>query len=309
MPLTTNAVLFARASLALIFLWFGVMNFTAVGAANMQAWIGGHAALSGLVGQAGSAATAIGIYQIVMAALIGAPIPSGSFRRIGFIMLGAYCAIALSVLITNPVWMRPPTAEMVERVGAGLFRPDGFPSLGSGQGIIKYIAVLGLAYWGASFDTSRLFSQREGAAREWGRHIMWGGVFLVLLWIGIMKFTTPEAAGIEPLIGSHIAFSWMQGLMGPLHVSYVIGIVELITAAALLGYWFNDRLYMIGLFASAVTFLLTLSFLVSFAPAWTGDMGGFPWLSVPGGHFLLKDLALLAACVALYAERREAGYR
>jgi uncharacterized membrane protein YkgB len=310
-PLITNAALIVRAALALIFLWFGAMNFTAVGEATAASWISGHALLSGLASQAGAAATAIGFYQIVMAVLIGAPIPSGSFRRIGFLMLGAYSGVALTVIFTNPVWLD----------AAG-----GFPAIGSGQGIIKYLTILGLAFWGASFDTSRLFSQREGVAREWGRHLMLAGLVLVLGWIGAMKFTAAEAAGIDALIRTSPFFAWMPGVLDfqasgglPLvgwfaetsamqMTSYLIGIIELVTAAALLGYWFNPRAYYFGLIMSAVTFVFTLSFLASFSGAWASDLGGFPALS-RSGHFLLKDLALLVACFALYAERRDGGYR
>jgi uncharacterized membrane protein YkgB len=310
-PLITNAVLIVRAVLALVFLWFGAMNFTPVGEATVAGWISGHAFLSGLTAQASAAAMAIGFYQILMAVLIGAPIPSGSFRRIGFLMLGGYAGLALTLMLTNPVWLD----------AAG-----GFPAIGSGQGIIKYVSILGLAFWGASFDNSRLFSQRESVARSWGRHLMWGGLVLVLAWIGAMKFTLAEAQGIDPLIQTSPFFSWMPVAFdfqarGGLPIlgwfaetsaiqvtSYVIGLIELATVAALAGYWFNNRLYYVGLALSAVTFVLTLSFLITFSGAWAPDLGGFPALA-RSGHFLLKDLALLAACIALYAERRDVSYR
>lgn len=293
----TNAVLFARASLALIFIWFGAMNFTAVGEANMAGWLGGHVFLGGLQDQAASAARAIGIYQLVMAALIGAPLPSGSFRRIGFIMLGAYCLIAMTVMFTNPVWI--PAAEG---------RAGGFPLIGSGQGIIKYLGLLGLAMWAASFDSSRMFSHRYSQTRELSVLVMWFGLALVLVWIGGMKFTLVEAEGIDPLIRSHFAFAWMTSFLDVQGVSYVIGVIELLTVAALCGYWFNPRLFMVGLGLSAITFVLTLTFLVSFAPSWSTDLGGFPALSRTG-HFLLKDLGLLAVCFALAAETRERSRR
>ena len=286
---TTNAVLFARASLALIFLWFGVMNFTAVGEATVSGWIGGHAFLGGLTDQASNAARAIGIYQIVTAALIGAPLPSGSFRRIGFAMLGIYAVMALTLMFTNPVWMD----------AAG-----GFPAIGAGQGIIKYVAILGVAIWAASFDSARMFSQRYSETRKIAQPVMWFGLILVLAWIGGMKFTLPEAEGIDPLIRSHLAFSWMPGLLDLQMTSNVIGVIELLTVVALLGFWFNRQLFLLGLAMSALTFILTLTFLITFPPSWNADLGGFPALARTG-HFLLKDLGLLAACYALAAESLE----
>jgi uncharacterized membrane protein YkgB len=209
-----NALLFARLSLAVMFLWFGVMNFTAVGTQITGSWIGGHAFLSGLAEQAGSAAKTLGVYQIIAAVLVGAPIPSGSFRRIGFAMTGLYAFIALTVLLTNPVW--------IEAAG-------GFPAIGSGQGILKYIAILGLSLWGGSFENSRMFAQRHTDMRMWSQPVMWLGLILVLGWIGGMKFTAVEAAGIEPLVQTSPFFSWLLGLMPLQTVSNLIGMIELIT--------------------------------------------------------------------------------
>ena len=293
MPSTTNALLFARASLAIIFAWFGAMNFTPVGEAIVGDWIAGHAFLSGLETQAGSAAKALGIYQIVMAVLIGAPLPLGSFRRIGFAMLGLFSGLALTALLTNPVWLE---AE------------GGFPAIGSGQGVLKYVAILGLAMWAGSFDNSRIFSNRTSQMRSISLPVMLAGLVIVLGWIGLMKFTAAEAAGIAPLIGSSPLFSWLQAFIPEQAYSALIGVIELLTALALLGYWFNPRLFRIGLAMAAITFVLTLSFLITFPGAWDVELGGFPALS-RSGHFLLKDLALLAVCFAFITETRVRRYR
>ncbi len=289
---TTNAVLLARGSLALIFIWFGVMNFTDVGVQIMTGWISGHPALSPLEAQALSAARTVGVYQIIMGALIGAPLPTGSFRRIGFIMLGVHAVLALSVLLTNPVW--------IESAG-------GFPAIGAGQGMLKYLGILGLAMWAGSFDQSRMFSSRQSEMRQWAKPVMLAGLILVLGWIGAMKFTAVEARGIEPLIETSPLFAWSVSLIDIQTVSYIIGVIELLTVLALTGYWFNRRLYALGLMAAALTMLLTLSFMLTFPSTWSAELGGFPALS-RSGHFLIKDLALLGVCLALGAEFREYRY-
>lgn len=286
-----NALLFGRLSLAVMFLWFGVMNFTAVGSGITGSWIGGHAFLSGLVDQAGSAAKTLGVYQIIAAVLIAAPIPSGSFRRIGFAMTGLYAFIALTVLLTNPVWI----------AAAG-----GFPAIGSGQGILKYVAILGLSLWGGSFENSRMFAQRHTDMRMWSQPVMWLGLVLVLGWIGAMKFTAVEAAGIEPLVETSPFFAWLLGLMPLQTVSNLIGMIELITVIALVGYWFSNTLFRIGLGLAMLTFVLTLSFLFTFPASWSAELGGFPALG-RAGHFLLKDLPLLAVCLALLSETGREG--
>lgn len=293
MPSTTNALLFARASLAIIFFWFGAMGFTPVGEAIIGDWISEHAFLAGMSDQASSAAKALGIYQIVMAVLIGAPLPLGSFRRIGFVMLGIFAALALTALATNPVWLD----------AAG-----GFPAIGSGQGILKYIAILGLSLWAGSFDNSRIFSNRTSHARSISLPVMWAGLVLVLGWVGLMKFTAAEAAGIAPLIATSPIFAWMQAFMPEQAVSAIIGVIEILTALALLSYWFNPRLFRIGLVMSIITFAITLSFLFTYPEAWDATLGGFPALS-RSGHFLLKDLALMAVCFAFITETRVRRYR
>ena len=288
----TNAVLFARASLALIFLWMGAMSFTAQGDLVMMNWISGHAFLSGLLPQAASAAKAIGVYLVITASLIGAPLPSGSFRRIGFVMLGVFACLALTGFLTNPVW--------AEEAG-------GFPAIGSGQGLLKYVGILGLAMWAGSFDRSRMFSSRHSDLRRWARPVMAGGLIIVLLWIGAMKFTAVEARGIEPLIQTSPLFAWTLNFVDIQIVSYVIGVIEILTVLGLVASGYNRRFYALGLMAASVTFIITLSFLFSFPGSWNSDLGGFPALS-PSGLFLIKDLALLAICWALAAEFREYRY-
>lgn len=279
--------------MAVMFAWFGAMNFTPVGTEIAQAWLSDHAFLSGIADQSASMARALGIYQIVAAALIAAPLPGAGLRRIGFGMFGLYSAVALTLLLTNPVWLE---AE------------GGFPAIGAGQGILKYLAMAGLALWAGSFENSRMFSNRYSEMRQWSQPVMWAGLFLVLFWIGGMKFTASEAAGIEPLINTHPAFSWMAPLIGLQNASYVIGVIELVTALALTGFWFHRGAYRAGLFLSGITFVLTLSFLVTFAGSWAEALGGFPALS-RSGHFLLKDLPLLAVVLALLAETGPDGTR
>ena len=288
-----SALVFARFAMAVMFAWFGAMNFTPVGPEIAQSWLSEHAFLSGIADQSASMARALGIYQIVAAALIAAPLPGAGLRRIGFGMFGLYAAVALTLILTNPVW--------IEAEG-------GFPAIGSGQGILKYLAMVGLALWAGSFENSRMFSSRYSDMRLWSQPVMWAGLFLVLLWIGGMKFTASEAAGIEPLITTHLAFSWMTPLIGLQNASYAIGVIELLTALALTGFWFHRGAYRAGLFLSAVTFVLTLSFLITFAGSWADSLGGFPALS-RSGHFLLKDLPLLAVVLALWAETGPDGTR
>jgi uncharacterized membrane protein YkgB len=57
---------------------------------------------------------------------------------------------------------------------------------------------------------------------------------IIFLWFGGMKFTAYEAAGIAPIIEHSPIMSWLQALFGVRGTSYVIGVIELSIAAALI---------------------------------------------------------------------------
>ena len=57
---------------------------------------------------------------------------------------------------------------------------------------------------------------------------------IIFLWFGGMKFTAYEAAGIAPFIEHSPILSWLLALFGVQGASYVIGVMELSTATALI---------------------------------------------------------------------------
>jgi len=62
---------------------------------------------------------------------------------------------------------------------------------------------------------------------------------IVFLWFGGMKFTGYEANGIAPFIANSPIMSWLHVLFGMQGASYVIGVLELATAIALIAGAFN----------------------------------------------------------------------
>ena len=257
---------FARYSLALMLVWFGAMNFTSVGAGIVEGWLSGHMMFSRFGPGAGSIAMATGVVQI----LIGLSLVYGKepFGRIGATAAAVLSFYALTLLLLANVW--------IDSMG-------GFPVIGAGQGIIKYVAILGVAVF---------LSTTDEKIRQRGLTIILFGLILVLVWIGGMKFTAVEAAGIKPLLETSPFFFWLLAAFGEQGASYFIGVVEIITAGALLGWFFHRTVFLFGAAMCAVTFFGTLSFMVSL-PGWEDTLGGFPALS-RSGHFLLKDLVLLA---------------
>ena len=122
---------------------------------------------------------------------------------------------------------------------------------------------------------------------------------IIFLWFGGMKFTAYEAAGIAPFIEHSPIMSWLHALFGVQGASYVIGAMELSTAAALILGAFQPIFSALGAAMSAATYLITLTFFLSTPGVAEATAGGFPAISAAPGQFLLKDLVLLAASLSL----------
>lgn len=122
---------------------------------------------------------------------------------------------------------------------------------------------------------------------------------VVFLWFGGMKFTAYEANGIAPFIAHSPFMSWLHTLFGIRGASYVIGVIELSTAAALTIGAIKPFFSALGAAMSSMTYLMTLTFFLSTPGVAEPTAGGFPAISAAPGQFLLKDLVLLAASLCL----------
>ena len=130
---------------------------------------------------------------------------------------------------------------------------------------------------------------------------------IIFLWFGGMKFTAYEANAISPFITHSPIMGWLHTLFDVQGTSYVIGVLELATAAALILGAFLAIFSVLGAAMSAVTYLITLTFFFTTPGVAEMSSGGFPAIAAMPGQFLLKDLVLLAASVVLLqASRRKA---
>ena len=129
-----------------------------------------------------------------------------------------------------------------------------------------------------------------------GRHSVRYGLVLVLLWIGGMKFTAYEAAGIQPLVAHSPLMSWVYAIFSERAFSALLGVVEVVIAAMIALRSVSAKVSAIGSGLAAVMFLTTLTFLFS-TPGWEPSLGGFPALSTVPGQFIIKDIVLLAAAL------------
>jgi reactive chlorine resistance protein C len=126
-----------------------------------------------------------------------------------------------------------------------------------------------------------------------GRYLVRYGLVVVIAWIGALKYTTYEAAAIQPLIAHSPVFSWVYGVVSVRAFAAVLGTLE-ITAALLIAVRpLAPRVSAAGSAMAVLLFASTLSFL--FTTPGVTVASGFPVLSVLPGQFLLKDLVLLGA--------------
>jgi uncharacterized membrane protein YkgB len=126
------------------------------------------------------------------------------------------------------------------------------------------------------------------------------GLILCLLFIGLAKFTPKEAQGIQPLIAHSPVMAWMYSVWGPQGVSNVIGTIELLLAVLLgVGFW-SARASLLAGAACAITFVLTVSFMLS-TPGAISFAHGLPALGGTG-QFLIKDVVLLGASLSIVGQ-------
>lgn len=118
------------------------------------------------------------------------------------------------------------------------------------------------------------------------------GLVIVIAWIGVLKFTSFEAQGIQPLVANSPLMSWVYGIFSVGTFSALLGVVELVTAALLAVKPWWPRISIAGSVMAIGLFLATISFLVTTPGVFEASAGGFPILSSTG-QFLIKDVALL----------------
>ncbi|WP_232279640.1 DUF417 family protein [Sphingobacterium spiritivorum] len=121
-----------------------------------------------------------------------------------------------------------------------------------------------------------------------GYFISLAGSVLILLWIGIYKFTAVEAEAIRPLMEQHPLLSWMYSIFTIQQVSNIIGITEILLALVLILSIKWIKLRKIASIGMIITFVLTLSFLFTTSGMWK-FREGIPTTD----FFILKDLLLL----------------
>lgn len=217
----------------------------------------------------------LGVIQLLV--VLALLLPQQKWSQVTLYAYAVLATVPLLMLFTHPVW--------IDALG-------GFPAIGAGQGLIKYLAIVAVTLYVASHYGDHYRVKRTATA------LLAAGIILVMAWIGAMKFTQIEADGIEGLMSTSPLFSWVYAIFSVLHGSYFIGVIELIAVLGILLASWSRTAYVLGLAVAALTFAATQTFIITL-PAYETSLG-FPVLT-GSGQFIVKDLALLAACIILYA--------
>lgn len=210
---------------------------------------------------------------LLLAVLAGANIVKHNLRRPLFLLLTVIAAVPLLSLFSASMW--------IDSLG-------GFPIIGSGQGVIKYFALLSVALclFLSSFrsaNTGDVFSPKS---------LQWIAIFpvlLVLAWIGAMKFYEFEAQGIKTLLETSPFMSWMYSVWDLQTTSNLIGVFDLLTVALLVLSIYKPLFLVPGVLMALSVMLMTQTFLFTLPGALSGDT-----ILTTTGHFLIKDLWFIA---------------
>jgi uncharacterized membrane protein YkgB len=143
-------------------------------------------------------------------------------------------------------------------------------------------------------------SNLAGSIRRMGRVVALIGLVLPLLLIGGLKFTQFEIEGLKPMIGGTPWLAWMYPVFGEAGASYLLGVVEIVTALLLIASPWLPRAGVAGGALGGLTFLVTVSLFLAL-PVWEPSLGGFPALGA-AGQFLIKDVALLGISLVVLGE-------
>ncbi|WP_305811724.1 DUF417 family protein [Photobacterium leiognathi] len=126
------------------------------------------------------------------------------------------------------------------------------------------------------------------------------GVILLLLWIGIFKFTPTEAAAIEPLVFNHPLMGWLYSMLSVQGVSNLIGLSEIIIGIGLAYSFMSPKAGLLFGAISSVLSIVTLSFLITTPNIWK-IVDGIPTTS----FFLVKDILFLAVSLRVVEHNRK----
>jgi uncharacterized membrane protein YkgB len=139
----------------------------------------------------------------------------------------------------------------------------------------------------------------KGAGSYWPLAILRWVMVLIFVSFGIQKFTPQSAHGIAVYISNSPFVSWLQ-IFGIRGEAYLLGSIELGTAALLALGAFVPIMSALGSLMGIGTFLITWSFFFTTPGVvkWSLSTDPIAWNLT--GEFLYKDIVLLCVCLVLF---------
>lgn len=129
-----------------------------------------------------------------------------------------------------------------------------------------------------------------------GAWIVRYGLAIVLIWVGLLKFTAYEAEGVQGFVSNSPFLSWAYSVFSVRSFAALLGVIEILCGLLILTRPIAPMISAIGSLGAVVIFLTTMTFLLTTPGVWQPDYG-FPFLSAVPGQFLAKDLVLLGAAL------------
>lgn len=126
-----------------------------------------------------------------------------------------------------------------------------------------------------------------------GATILRYGLVVVLLSVGMFKFTAYEAEGIKPFVENSPFLSWAYSVSSVRGFARVLGSIEIILGLLIASRPVSPKASAIGSMGAMIMFVITISFIISTPGVWQ-DGYGFPFLSSKG-QSLAKDILLFGA--------------
>jgi len=294
-----------RYGLVLIFFCFGALKFTAYEAAvitqfgmnsPLLAWA--FAAL----GQQGFSYT-LGLIEISVGVLIATRPISAKLSAIGSVGSGVIFLVTLSLLFTTPGVIQEGYA---------------FPALSGKVGtfLLKDVVLLAASIFTAAealraasgASSQKLLNRIAADLGRIGSFALRYGLALIFLWFGAIKFTAYSAKGAANFAMHSPILSWAYHLLGMQGFARALRVIETTIGLLIAMRPFAPRLSLAGSVGAVITFVITLSFLLTTPGVWQQGYG-FPFLSATIGQFLIKDTVLITAAIWTAIEAMQADER
>ena len=143
---------------------------------------------------------------------------------------------------------------------------------------------------------------RNGLLRG-GQFVLRYGLAFVLGYVGLLKFTSYEAQGIEKYATNSPLTSWLYAIFSSQTASKVIGSWEIASALLIALRRRSATASAVGSAMAVIQSFVTLSFSVTTPGVWKENEGGsIPVMSEDPGQFLAKDILLLGAALMTLGE-------